>query len=109
MVTLAVISIHAGANYAAPNAQMGASELLPNGPKYPDALIKRGAEAEATVMADIGTNGRTVNCPVVASSAPEAGKSGLEYCHGARYKPATLNGYPAVQHEKMYYFKFKLD
>lgn len=109
MAALAAISVLTSPSYAAPSAQIGAPQPIHNGPEYPDTLIKRGVEAEATVTADVGTNGRTVNCRVVASSTPEAGKSGLEYCQRARYRPATLNGKPVVQHGKVYHFKFKLD
>lgn len=109
IVALSAISVHASPSYAAPSAQMDVSQPIPNGPKYPDTLTKRDGEAEVTVTADIDTNGRTVNCRVVASSNPEASKSSLEYCQRARYSPATLNGKPVVQYGKVYHFKFKLD
>lgn len=109
MAVLGAASVYVGPSHAATSPQVGVPQPLPNGPDYPGALIKRSAEAEATVTADINTDGRTINCRVLASSAPEASKSGLEYCQKARYRPATLDGKPVVQHGKVYHFKFKLD
>lgn len=108
-MALAAISVHDNPSYAVPSAQIGLPQPISNGPNYPGNLIKQNAESEATVTADINTNGRTVYCRVVTASAPEASKSGLQYCQRAWYSPAILNGKPVAQHGKVYHFKFKLD
>lgn len=82
---------------------------IPNGPVYPHEMAKKNVEAVVVVKTDVNIEGRTIGCHVVSSTNTDFNSSALDYCHKARYSPATKNGVPVVEHGKRLTVRYRLD
>nr|WP_025827646.1 TonB family protein [Acetobacter persici] len=80
-----------------------------NIPAAPEQAAKKNAEATVIMKAEIGKDGRNLNCRIIHSEKPELDDISLDYCRNTQYRPPIRNGVPVKEHDHLITVKYGTD